>query len=121
MVILINWKDEKKCYLTLISELIKLMMEQSSNVLNKMRSINNWIFIVIFTWIFCSTILTKCFTGLLLKTYFLQKPSLTVNSLEDLVNKPNISVTGKYSLKLIKLFKPEFYEILIKKLEDYGE
>ena len=80
---------------------------------------NKQLFMLLFIWILCSFILTKCFTGLLLKTYFIHKPSLAINTLEDIVKDHGISVTGKISLNLLKLIKPDIFDILIKRLVFY--
>ena len=119
MTIFINGQEQIKRHFITFLELIELTLEQSSNIVDKVRMNNEKLFIVIFTWVLCSAIITKCFTGLLLNIYFIRRPSLTVNSLEDLDYNPNINVAGKWSLNELKLFDPEYFEILIKRLNAY--
>ena len=119
MTIFINVQGQIKSNLASFFVDIQLCLEQGSAKINKIRMYNKNIFIVLFIWVLCSFILTKCFTGLLLKTYFIRKPTLAINTLEDIVNDPDISVTGKITLNLIKSYKPEIYDILIKRLEIY--
>ena len=96
-----------------------MSLQQSSTIFNKMRNYNNQVFMLLFNWILCSTILIKCFTGLLLNTYFIRNPTLTANTLEDIVYNPDISVAGKFSLAEIKSSRPELFEILKQKVIDY--
>ena len=65
------------------------------------------------------TILTKCLTSLLINTYFIQNPSLTVETLEDIISKPDLFIAGRNGLKEISTTKPKIYEILFKRLLDY--
>ena len=68
---------------------------------------------------YVQTFLTNCFTSLLLKTYFIRKQSLTINTLEEVVNDLGISVAGRVGLLGIKSLKPEFYDILNKRVINY--
>ena len=76
-------------------------------------------FILLFTWLLCSTILNKCFTSLLLKTYFKTKPFLAVETLEDIVSNPKMKIIGKQALLQIKSFKSNIYQNLNERLNKY--
>ena len=119
MTVFIKEQGKMKSQLTSFILLAQLCLEQGSNSLNCMKNYSISIFIVLFIWMICSAILTKCFTSILLETYFIRKPSLAINTLDDILNDPDISVTGKRSLNILKSFKPEIYDILIERLENY--
>ena len=67
----------------------------------------------------CSTVLTKCFTGLLLNTYFMKKPSLTVDTFEDIDSNPGLSIAGRVGLRELKFLKPDLYLTLNQRLIEY--
>ena len=75
-------------------------------------------FLLLFIWLLFSSILTRCFTSVLLGTFFKTKPTLTVETIEDLVSNPDIKLWGRDSLNFFKLSKPKIYEILYKRLID---
>ena len=67
----------------------------------------------------CSTLLTKCFTSLLLRTYFKTKTSITVRTLEELVDRPDVSIAGRLGLIEIIQQKPEVFNNLVNRLLVY--
>ena len=70
-------------------------------------------------WYLSATIMQMCFTSLLLGVYFLRKPSLTAESLEDLVENPNLLIGGYYSFKEIKDLEPDIYDKLEHRVRQY--
>ena len=96
-----------------------LLIEQTSNQLYRLARSNLTLYLDIFIYIICSTILTKCFTSFLLNIYFIQNPSLFVETLEDIISKPNLFIAGRVGLKEISTTKPKIYEILFKRLLVY--
>ena len=119
ILIILHYKRGKGKIGSLILDFIKLQLGQSSSFLRDVAMNDKVVYSLLFIWILSSTILAKCFTSLLLNTYFIRKPSLTVETLEDIVSNPGLSVSGKRSLIQIKSFKPEIYDILNKRLKEY--
>ena len=75
--------------------------------------------ILIFFWLITSSCITRSFKSILLNTYYETKPSLTVNTLEDIINLPDLSISGSYNLDSIEHFKPELYNDLMKRTISY--
>ena len=96
-----------------------LFLGQHFSMPKTITILNPITYLTLFIWLICTTILAKCFTSLLLNTYFKSKPSLTVETVEDIANNPNLWVTGKRALLEIRSFKPKIYEILHKRLVEY--
>ena len=78
-------------------------------------------FIVIFVWIICSTILNKCFTSLLLRTFYITKPSLTVETLEDIASDSELKVIGRNGLNELQEINQQIYEIIYEKIDSYSQ
>ena len=74
---------------------------------------------VLLIWILCSQVLSLSFTSLLLRAYNTKSPSLTVETLEDIVSKPKLSIVGSRSVNEIKLYKPDIYESLISRVNQF--
>ena len=79
------------------------------------------IVILLIIWILCFTVLSICFNSLLLRIYFIKTPSLTVQTLEDIVANPGLSVAGSIGLKPVKKFNPEVYHSLEKRVKEYEQ
>ena len=62
-----------------------------------------------------------CFVSLLLKVYFIQKPTLTVHTLQDIVDDPDLKIVGRDGLNEIKSFKPDIYAMLNPRLKEYED
>ena len=77
------------------------------------------LFILIFIGIVCTTILSKSFTSLLLRTYYIKIPSLTVETLEEIAYNQELNVLGSSAIKLLVESKPEIYSILKEKAVKY--
>jgi len=77
------------------------------------------IYILLFVWILGLNILNKAFISLLLKTYFKVKPTLTVETLDDIVSNPDLLIAGKDFMKEIKLFRPDIYDTLKNRILKY--
>ena len=89
---------------------------QSSNIYRSSIKMKTGLYVLLFIWLLFSTILSKCFTSVLLGTFFKIKPTLTVETLEDLVSNPGIKIIGRESLDHFMSTKPKVYEILRKRL-----
>jgi len=119
----------KKSISELMLILIKTFINQSNIHLNRFRFcvINNKkqhlisVYILLFVWILGLNILNKAFVSLLLKTFFKLKPTLTVETLDDIVSNPDLLIAGKDYIHEIKLFKPEIYDILERRITKYEE
>ena len=109
--------------------LLKNFINQSIDNINRFRfyEINNKkqhlisVYILLFVWILGLNILNKAFISLVLKTFFKVKPTLIVETLEDIVSNPNLHIAGKDFLHEIKLFKPDIYDILLKRILNYEQ
>ena len=77
------------------------------------------LYIIIFFWIITTSCITRSFKSILLNTYYKTKPSLTVNTLEELVNRPDLLISGSVNLNSIEKFKPEFYNELMQRAISY--
>ena len=99
--------------------LIGLFLIQGSKCFQLFQNRRFGTFILLFACLLFITVLTKCFTSLLLGTFFKTKPSLTVETLEDIVSNPEINVIGKDTIKELELFNTEIYEIIRKRNVDY--
>ena len=105
------------CYV--LYKLVGFFLNQGSKAFKLAKNIKILSFILLFSCLLCITVLTKCFTSLLLGTFFKTKPSLTVETLEDIVSNPKINVFGRESIKEIKLINPKIYEIIHKRSINY--
>ena len=110
-----------------ILTLIKTFINQSIDNINRFRfyEINNKkqhlisVYILLFVWILGLNILNKAFISLLLKTFFKVKPTLTVDTLDDIVSNPGLQISGRKTLEEIKLFKPGIYDEFEKRIKLY--
>ena len=107
---------EKNSIINIFLTLFAVILEQSAKINFKTNLINK---LNILIYLVCLTILTKCFTSILLNTYFIKRETFTANTFQDIIDKPGISVAGRYSLRLIRSTKPEAYEKLFHRVIDY--
>ena len=70
-------------------------------------------------WYLCATIVQMCFTSLLLGVYFIRKPSLTADTLDDLVANPKLRIGGYYAFKELKELKEDIYNKLEPRVRQY--
>ena len=75
--------------------------------------------ILIVIWLIFSTILTKIFSSVLLNTYLNPKSYLAVNSLQDVIELPRLSIGGSHLIFYINESLPEVYQQLIGRAKDY--
>ena len=95
-------------------------MEQSVPLFsNWMEESSLSLYVLIFCWIITTSCITRSYKSILLNTYFKTKPSLTVNTLEDIFNRPDLLISGSPNLESIKQVKPEFYEVLMQRAISY--
>jgi hypothetical protein len=66
-----------------------------------------------------SSVLSRSFSGLLLKTYFLQKAQPVVKSFDEIVNNEELEISSIQSLSAVKSSKTKGYDILSKKCKKY--
>ena len=102
------------------------LVNHSSGLLNRLKKFmpknsdgRQIIFYLLFDWLICSTILSQCFTSVLLNVYFIKKPSLTVESLEDIMNNQHLLVAGYPSLKELEPIRPDVYHALKERTLNY--
>ena len=112
-------KMEQHTICSMLFKLIGILLNQGSKSFRSFDGLNKGTWIKLLSCLLCITVLTKCFTSLLLGTFFKTKPSLTVETLEDIVSNPEINVIGRASLKELKVFNPGIYEIINKRNIDY--
>ena len=103
----------------IVQGLLKFFLQQPTDLLAKINKNNLDIFYTICIWLLCSTILTHCFNTLLLKSYFRTKSTLTAETLEDIVSNKDLFAVGREGLREIKATKPEIFDILDKRLNQY--
>ena len=100
--------------------LYKTLVEQGVPRLHRViRKNYTYLYILWFSWIIASSCITRSFKSILLKTYYKTKPSLTVNKLEDIVNKPELLISGSYDLYPIEQYKPDVYRQLMRRAISY--
>ena len=75
--------------------------------------------ILISFWIICSTILSLSFKSLLLRTYFERRPTLTVNTLDELISMPELSIAGRQSVNELKYLRPDLHKTLKDRVNRY--
>ena len=75
--------------------------------------------ILISFWIICSTILSLSFKSLLLRTYFERRPTLTVNTLDELMAMPALSIAGRQSVNELKYLRPDLHKTLKDRVNRY--
>ena len=97
----------------------KFFVNQSSKAFKKISKKKRTACLVIMISMLCITSLTKCMTSSLLKTFFKVKPHLTVNTLEDIVDNPDLFVAGRHGLKELIRFKPQIFEKLENRIKKY--
>ena len=84
------------------------LMRQCSSQMSMLRWNKNSILLLLYFWLMSSTILSWAFTSLLLGSYINKKPSLTAETLEDVINNPELLVASPEMNKM----DPQLYEIL---------
>ena len=89
-------------------KLVGNLMRQSSNQMSMLRWNNNSILLLLYFWLMSSTILSWAFTSLLLGSYINKKTSLTAETLEDVINNPELLVASPN----MNRFDPQLYKIL---------
>ena len=108
--------------------LLQNFFNQSTNYFEKIRfskrlyriEINLFIiYILLYIWIINTSILSKAFTSILLNTYFNSKPSLTVETLDDIINNPNLYIGGKNGAKHILERNSSVYRNIWERVIDY--
>ena len=109
----------KGCFVDTMLILIQSLMSQSSHQLSITIKTKSSSLLILFIWILCSRILSLSFTSLMLRTFNTRSPSLTAETLEDIVSKRNLLVLGRRALNDINLYKPEIYDSLINRLKFY--
>ena len=106
--------------LEIFTHLYQTMVEQSIPLLNKwMKDSSISLYIIIYFWIITTSCITRSFKSILLNTYYKTKPSLTVNTLEDVVNRPDLSISGSFNLDFINQFTPEVHNNLMQRAVSY--
>ena len=121
MVTIILYKRmvNQTSFINIIILLLQTLLTQSSHQLSKTTKIRFSSLMVLLIWILCSQVLSLSFTSLLLRAYNTKSPSLTVETLEDIVSKPKLSIVGSRSVNEIKLYKPDIYESLISRVNQF--
>ena len=97
---------------------MKLFIKQPIKKFRQANKVNS-VWVLLFIWILFSTTLTTCFTCLLRSTYFWKNPTVLVDSLQDIINNPALSVAGMKGLREIDEIKPSIYRNLRKRFRDY--
>ena len=118
-ILLEKIENDQGSSFNVLFNLIGLFLNQGTKDYKLVEYLRPGTIIILLCCLLSTTVLTKCFTSLLLGTFFKTKPSLTVETLEDIVSNPKINVIGRESLKELKVFNPEFYEIIHKRNTDY--
>ena len=103
-------------------------LRQTSIAMNQMRNNETikpqhrkTIITLLFVWLLCTTILSQCFTSVLLKVYTIKKPSLTVQTLEEIINNPNLLVAGYIGLKQLEPYRPDIFHALEERVLNYHD
>ena len=105
--------------INIILLLAQIMMTQSSQQLSTTTKDRISSLLVLFLWILFSRVLSLSYNSLLLRTYNIRTRSLTVETLEDIVSKPELLVIGSRSVNEIKLYKPNIHKALINRVIKY--
>ena len=106
--------------LEILANLYRTLVEQSVPLFSRgIKESPISLYILLFCWLITTSCITRSFKSILLNTYYMTKPSLTVNTLEDIVNRPDLSISGSFSLHSIKQFKPEFFDELLQRAISY--
>ena len=99
---------------------------QTSHLLDRLRNYvsikphhRKTIILLLFVWLMASTLLLQFFTSVLLNVYTIKKPSLTVQTLEDIVNNPDLLVAGYKGLKEIEPYKLDLFDALEERVKNY--
>ena len=114
-----NLGNEKGTTFNILFKLIGIFVEQGAISFQSANHLKIGSLIALLCCLLSTTVLTKCFTSLLLGTFFKTKPSLTVETLEDIVSNPEINVIGRNTINELKSFYPEIYENIHKRNIDY--
>ena len=80
---------------------------------------NKILMMLIIIWIIVSLLLTKSFSSVLLNTYFNPNTHLAVNSMQQIIESPDLSVAGIGSLNYLNASKPEEYLKLKPRVKEY--
>ena len=94
---------------------------QSYPLLNKLRRTNRSVSNLLLTWSLLCKVLSLSFTSILLRTFFIKTPQLTVNTLEELMADPNIQIAGRQGLRDIEQYNFTIYEALRYRVAEYED
>ena len=112
-------------YIKTSIDLLKICLNQSSDYFEKIKKykknkIDFWlIYTLLYIWIINTTILSIAFSSLLLETYFLTEHSLTVETLDDIINNPKLYIGGKMAAKQLQYRDSSVYKNIMKRVIDY--
>ena len=95
---------------------VAIVFGQSTKINFKTNLINKLNIVI---YLMGLSILSKCFTSILLNTYFIKKETLTAETFQDIINNPDLYVAGRRGLRYIQSIKPEFFEKLFDRVIDY--
>lgn len=112
------YTQSKIPYLNIIFHLIQPLLDQSSNMVNQFRKKNVPLLLVVILWLLVTRLLSQSFKGLLLETYNTITPSLTVETMDDIIANRELSVVGSHALNDIKTYKPDLYRSLISRVNE---
>lgn len=108
-------KDGKLNLLQISFKLSKVLLQQPI-IQNSMKLP---LYILLFTWVLTASFITRAFQSILLNIYYKSKPELTVYTLEDIVDKPDLLIAGSEFLKNIEEIKPDIYKNIEPRVKSY--
>ena len=85
------------------------------NIKFKIKSHKYISYAIIIIWILSASILTKCFTSILLGIYSTQKPYPLVYTLQDIIDNKDIKIGGRHALNKLSLYNKDYYDLLDKR------
>ena len=109
-----------------ISFIMMNFLGQTTHTLHRLRNSQsiisthkNAITLLLFVLLICSSILSKSFTSILLNVYTIKKPSLTIQTMDDIINNPDLFVAGFISLKKLEHYRPDIFHALKERVINY--
>ena len=100
-------------------ELIEFFLGVSTTMIDKIGLNFKPLTPTVVIWYLSVTIMQMCFTSLLLGVYFLRKPTLTADTLEDLLANPKLRIGGYFAFKNLNNHKQDIYDKLEPRVREY--
>ena len=117
--LVLSIRNQSQFNIRIFLELNEFFLGVSTIMIEKIGHTFNSLTLTVVIWYLSATVIQMSFSSLLRGVYFLRKPSLTANTLEDLVDNPELRIAGYFAFKELKDLKPDIYSKLEPRVREY--